>query len=259
MTAPATVLVTGASAGIGAALAAQFACHGHDLVLVARRVERLEAIAEQLRSGHGVRVEVIGQDLAVPGAASAVHEATGARGLQVGVLVNNAGVAPSAAFKHMAPEALEALLRLNVETLTLLTARYLPAMLAAGYGRILNVASVAGFQPVPSMAAYAASKAYVLSLSEALAEELQGSGVRVSALCPGLTRTDSALVDTGLPAFLVSEADEVARQGYRACMAGEPVCVPGMANQIGTLVSQTQPRWLVRAIGGLLGRQRIRR
>jgi len=262
----ALALVTGASAGIGEALAECFAQHGHDVALVARRREVLEALADRLRDQHGVEVHVFVQDLTEPAAAGALFEAACEAGLEVGILVNNAGIAFSGAFKAMEPAELEDMLRVNVEALTLLCAAFLPPMLSRGFGRILNVASVAAFQPIPSMAAYAASKAYVLALGEALDEELRGSGVRVSTLCPGITETDSAILGERLaglglplPGFLTSSASDVAAEGYAACMASETVRVPGFANRIGTLLSQTQPRAVLRTLAGVVGRQLMRR
>lgn len=261
----ALALVTGASAGIGEALAECFARNGHDVVLVARRQQNLEELAARLRAEHGIEAHVLAADLTESNAAQTLFERAGAAGLEVGILVNNAGIAWSGEFKAMRADELEAMLRLNVEALTLLCAAFLPPMLARGQGRILNVASVAAFQPLPSMAAYAASKAYVLAFGEALDEELHGSGVRVATLCPGITDTDSAVIrdrlaalNLPLPGFLTSSASEVAEEGYAACMAGETVRVPGFVNQVASLLAQTQPRALLRTVAGAIGRQLMR-
>ncbi|HSG88497.1 MAG TPA: SDR family oxidoreductase [Pseudomonadales bacterium] len=261
-----TVLITGASAGIGKALAHVFAAHGHDLVLVARRVELLRELAVELRERHGVRVFDIPLDLTVRRSADELMVAVRQRDLHIDVLVNNAGVAESGAFSEMEGDALHRLVMLNVAGPTQLSRVFLPAMLEAGWGRILNVASVAGFQPVPGLAAYAASKAYVLSLTEAMTEELRGSGVRVTALCPGLTATDMAdqIAEIGpaapeLAGLFMASAEDVAKEGYAACMRGEAIRVTGMANRLGTLWSQVQPRWVVRTLGGLVGRQLLAR
>jgi short-subunit dehydrogenase len=178
------------------------------------------------------------------------------------VLVNNAGVLQAGAFARMAPASHRRLIDLNVSGLTALLAQFVPAMVARRRGRILNVASIAAFQPVPSLATYAATKAYVLSLSESLAEELRGSGVTVTALCPGFTATpmlDGALAaERGLrrlPGLLVGDADAVADAGYRACLAGEALVVPGWINQAATTATQTAPRWLVRWLAGTLARR----
>jgi short-subunit dehydrogenase len=258
---PRTVLVTGASAGIGRALARAFAAAGHDLVLVARRGDVLRALAEELRAAHGIRACDVPLDLTAPGSVDALLTALAERRLAVDVLVNNAGVLEAGAFRMTEPEALARMVELNVGVPTLLTRALLDPMLARGWGRVLNVASVAGFQPVPGIGAYAATKAYVLSLTESLAEELRGTGVCVTALCPGLTDTDMAQqvgrVNPGLqiPRALLADVDDVAREGVAACLRGEVLRVPGLANRLGTLWSQLQPRWLVRTLGGVVGRR----
>jgi uncharacterized protein len=261
-----TALITGASAGIGEALARCFARDGHRLVLVARSEERLRALADALRAEHGVRADVLAADLARPGAARSLAAALRRKRRAVDVLVNNAGVLEHGAFGAIAAERHQQLIDLNVSGLTAMLAAFVPAMVARGSGRVLNVASVAAFQPVPGLATYAATKAYVLSLSESLAEELRGSGVTVTALCPGITDTemlagaaahDARLAE--LPRFLVSDVARVAEEGYRACLAGEVIRVPGALNQAMTLASGATPKWLVRRIAGVLGRQAMRR
>jgi short-subunit dehydrogenase len=258
------VLITGASAGIGAEFARIFATKGHDLVLVARRQEKLEALADELRA-RGVGVTVIARDLASPGAAATLVETCASLGLDVDILINNAGVAYGGAFRKMDVAAVTALVQLNVVALAELTARLLPSMLARGAGRILNVSSLSAFQPVPSMALYAASKAFVLSFSEALSEELKGTGVTVTALCPGLTDTDMVSEATGagaglpeVPKVFVADVADVALEGYHACMNGEAVRVPGIGNRLGALWSTSTPRWLVRTMGGIFARTLLR-
>ena len=261
--APRTALVTGASAGIGRALAIEFARNGHDLVLVARRIEALRELAAMLRTEYDVRAVEIPMDLSVRRAADELARAVRSRDLVVDVLVNNAGIAASGPFAEAEGDELHRMIMINVASLTLLSRAFLEPMLERGWGRILNVASVAGFQPVTGLAAYAAGKAYVLSLTEALAEELRGTGVRVGALCPGLTKTDMAdqigELAGDLPAELtglfLASPEQVARDGYAACMRGEVIHVTGLANRLGTAWSQVQPRWLVRRLGGVLGRQ----
>lgn len=260
------VLITGASAGIGRALAACFAAGGHDLILVARREQVLQQLAAELNERHGVKVVPIAMDLASPQAPQQLQQIVQQHGLEVDVLVNNAGVLEAGAFRLSDPEAVQRMLRLNVLALTGLTHAFLAGMVERGYGRVLNVASVAAFQPVVGLAAYAATKAYVLSLSEALGEELRGSGVTVTALCPGLTDTDMAQQTQALhpdlpaiPPLLLSSVEQVAAEGYAACMAGEALRVPGWANRMGTLWSQLQPRWVLRRLGGLFGRQLLQR
>lgn len=254
-------LITGASSGIGRELALVFARHGHDLVIVARRAALLEELAQRCRAQHGARVDCIAMDLVEPGAAQALYDRVET---PVGVLVNNAGIAETGAFSEIPLEAHERLVQLNVAVPTALCRLFAGPMVAQGSGRILNVASVAAFQPVPVLASYAASKAFVLSLSEALHEELKGTGVTVTALCPGLTRTE--LVDRAqeqsaagelLPEFLVGDAESVARQGYEACMQGRAVVAPGLPNLVGTTLVRMYPRWLVRRVGGLIGRRAL--
>ena len=179
-------IITGASAGIGAALATKLAAEGYDLVLVARRAERLEALAEAVRSEHGREVAVLALDITSSGALDAIQAAAPAPA----VLINNAGLGKfGSALKHtVAESALQ--VRINCEALTTLTLGYLPRFVERGGGVIVNVASIAAFQPVPFFAVYAATKAYVLSLSEALDEELRGTGVRVVAICPGPVPTE---------------------------------------------------------------------
>lgn len=258
---PLTALISGASSGIGAALARCFARDGHRLVLVARSEARLQALADTLHAEHGTRVDVLPADLARPGVAAALASALRRRRRPIDVLVNNAGVAEQGAFSAIPAGRHQQLIDLNVSALTAMLAAFLPAMLARGRGRILNVASIAAFQPVPGLATYAATKAYVLSLSESLAEELRGSGVSVTALCPGITATPmlgSATAHNGklaqLPGFLIGKVEAVAAEGYRACLDGDAIVVPGAVNQAAAIASGATPRWLVRRVAGALGR-----
>jgi uncharacterized protein len=259
-----TVLITGASSGIGEALASCFARGGHRLVLVARSEDKLQALALQLRAKHGVAVDVLPADLSVPGAAAALASALRRKRRPVDVLVNNAGVLEQGAFTDIAAARHQQLIDLNVSGLTAMLAAFVPAMVARGHGRVLNVASIAAFQPVPGLASYAATKAYVLSLTESLAEELRGSGVTVSALCPGVTATamlSSAAAHNArvseLPGFLIGDVDEVAAEGYRGCLAGEVITVPGWINRATTVAGRATPKWLLRRISGLVGRKLI--
>ena len=259
---PPTALITGASSGIGEALAHAFAREGHALVLVARSADRLQALAAALREAHGTRCDVMPADLAQPGAAQALAAALRRKRRRVDVLVNNAGMLEQGAFAAGDAERHQRLIALNVGGLTALLAAFVPAMVARGHGRVLNVASIAAFQPLPGLATYAASKAYVLSLSESLAEELRGSGVTVTALCPGITATamlDGAAADNArlakLPGFLVGDVDAVAAAGCRACLAGEVIVVPGFVNRAATLAAGATPKWLLRRVAGALGRK----
>ena len=256
-----SVLVTGASAGIGLELALGFAGEGFDLIVVARRAAELEALAERCRSEHGADVHVLPMDLLDAEAPAKLVQQLGDAGLQVDVLVNNAGLMDMGAFATLPLDRHERLMQLNVVVLTALTHRLLPGMLARGRGRILNVASTSSFQPVPSMALYAASKAFVLSLSESLSEELVGTGVTVTALCPGVTKTDmydrahdQHAAAQQIPELFLSDVDDVAREGVEGCLAGQAIVVPGLPNQWLARAAQLSPRWLVRGIGGLVSR-----
>ena len=256
-------LITGASAGIGLELSREFARHRHPVILVARNEPRLNEIATQLNQAHHVEVTVISCDLGTADGPLELFAAVGQRNLEVDILVNNAGVMDTGAFKDAQTDTLIGMVRLNVEAVTVLTSLFLKPMVARGRGRILNVASLAAFQPLPSMAVYAASKAYVLSLTEALAEELRGKGVTVSALCPGFT--DTNLVENAkrenaafraLPSALMADPKSVAQDGYRACMSGEVIRVPGIALQIATGLIQAQ-RSLTRVVTGFFGRRAL--
>ena len=252
-----TALITGASEGIGRELARVFASRGFDLVLVARSAEKLEALAGEL-SRHGVRAEPVPKDLSRSDAPAELFDLLTRRGVQVDALVNNAGVLEFGPFLEVDPARIAGMLDLNVRALTAMTRLFVPPMVAAKRGRVLNLGSVASFVPTPVLAAYGATKAFVLSFSEALAEELRGTGVTVSVCCPGITETHMARQVESLAKFegLVPllDAAEVARSAFEACMAGEVIHVPGRANRIAIGVLGLQPRWLVRWLGGAIGR-----
>ena len=259
-----TVLVTGASAGIGRELALFFAERGHDLIVVARRQTELEQLADEILQETEREATVLPADLLAPSAAESLLEQVEELGLEVDVLVNNAGVLEAGAFVEQDFARIERMLQLNVLALTSLAHRCLGPMVERGTGRILNVASLGAFQPVPGIAAYAATKAYVLSLTEALSQELRGTGVTVSALCPGVTDTDmvsgaSEQVDMDVPPGLAMTPRAVAEAGYRACMAGRVIEVPGVANELVANWTRFQPRWLVRGVAGFFGRGLYRR
>ncbi len=244
-------LITGASSGIGAELAQCFAEGGFDLVLVARSRDKLERLAEELRGRFDRSVQVIVQDLSDPAATEELIRKLESRGIEVRVLVNNAGVGVYGPFLETDWEREREMIRLNMETLTRLTKALLPGMVRRGEGKILNVASTAAFQPGPLMAVYYASKAYVLSFTEAIAEELRGTGVTVTALCPGPTRTafgSRAGFGTS-KVFQYGEMDAatVAREGYRGLMAGRKVVIPGLSNRLLTGSVRVLPRgWVAR-------------
>lgn len=259
-----TALITGASSGIGEALAACFAKDGFDLVLVARSADKLRQLAKSLAAEHGVKVRVEPADLSQPGSAAALATKLKRARRSIDVLVNNAGVLAHGAFVSMPLPQQQAMIDLNVSGLTAMLAAFLPPMVARSSGRVLNVASIAAFQPVPSLASYAAGKAYVLSLTESLAEELKGTGVSITALCPGITATnmlisakDSSAQLAKLPGFLIGNVEAVAEEGYRACLNGDVIRVPGLINRTSILASRATPKWLLRRVLGMLGRQSI--
>ena len=257
-----TVLITGASSGIGEALSKRFARAGHRLVLVARTEPKLEALAAALSAEHGATVSVHPADLTQPDAPRRLASAMKRKGIDVDVLVNSAGVLHQGEFVAIRADRHRELIDLNVAALTAMISRFLPGMIARGRGRVLNVASIAAFQPIPMLATYAATKAFVLSLTESLADELQGTGVTVTALCPGITDTHmlSSAVEANarlarLPGFLIGDVEQVAEDGYRACMEGAVISVPGVVNQAVTLASRATPKWLLRRIAGTLARR----
>lgn len=252
MTTGKTALITGASSGIGLELARLFAAEGHDLVLVARNAARMTALADELEAKHGVSVIVIAKDLTVQGAANEIMAELANRELLVDSLVNCAGFNVYGRFDLTDARSELDMLQVNIIALTQLTKLLLPGMMRRGSGRILNVGSTGSFAPGPFDAVYCASKAYVLSFSEALATELEGTGVTVTVLCPGATRTRFAerAQMTGTAMFRGRTADpaSVARTGYRAMKAGKRVVIPGVANALMTFSIRLSPRGLVAAI-----------
>lgn len=241
-------LVTGASSGIGAELAVELALRGHDLLLTGRDLARLEAVADRVRAV-GASAETRALDLGEPSTIAGLTSWVAERPLAV--LVNNAGFGGSDPLIQADPTVLSSMIALNVTALTLITRAFVPAMVARGKGRVLNVASTASFSPIPTMAVYGASKAYVLSFSEALAEELVGSGVTVTTLCPGATTTRfaerAALGGANLFKSAMS-ADVVARQGLDALFRGKRVKVTGVTNGLMAFSTRTAPRSLVTKI-----------
>ena len=255
-------LVTGASSGIGEELARRFADAGHDLVLVARSADKLQTLARELQAQHGIKTLVLAVDLTEPQAPGRLATSLRRRSRVPDVLVNCAGVLAQGPFAGIQPSGHQAIIDLNISALTSMLSHFVPLMTARGSGRVLNVASIAAFQPVPTLATYAASKAYVLSLTESLSQELKGSGVSVTALCPGITATQMLASATqanqqlaSLPGFLIGSVEEVARQGFEACMRGDVICVPGVLNRAAMIASRSTPKWLMRRVSGLLARK----
>jgi short-subunit dehydrogenase len=247
---PGTALITGASAGIGAELARIFAARGHDVILVARREDALEALAGQIEGKQKVRATVLPADLAVPSAPLELFESIRGIGLDVDILVNNAGFGLHGEFLETDIERELRMIQVNVTALVHLTKLFAPPMVHRHRGGIMNVASVAGLFPGPYKAIYYASKAFVLSFSESLAEELRDTGVSVSALCPGPTTTEFHDIAGGKDARLmtrgvVADARSVAEFGYNALQRGVRVAVPGVQNKLLVQAKRIVPRGLV--------------
>ena len=251
------VLITGASSGIGAELAKLSAADGYDLVLVARSGPELQALADSLTQRHGIAARVLPRDLAEARAPQAIFDELQRAGVAIEILINNAGFGLYGPLWSNDGERLHGLLQVNIVALTQLCRLFLPQMVERGHGKVLNIASTAAFQPGPLMAAYYASKAYVLSLSEAVANELRGTGVTMTALCPGLTRTrfgERAGLDLSRLFKLVPVADprSVACAGYRGMMQGKTIVIPGLLNRLVALSPRLIPRPAVTAIARAL-------
>ncbi len=250
-----TCLVTGASSGIGADVARSLARRGHGATLVARRTERLEELADELRSRHGVRAEIRACDLADSAARERLVRHLDELGLTVEVLVNNAGFGSGGLFQRLDQERELEMVRLNVETVVALCGRFVPRMVERGRGAVLNVASTAAFQPLPRQATYSASKAFVLAFTDALHADLHDTGVTATSLCPGPVKTEFAAtagIDeaaSGLPEMFWTESDHVAEQAVRGLEQGRRVVVPGKLNRATALGGQHAPRGLLLRVG----------
>lgn len=245
-----TALITGASNGIGLELAKIHASKGDNLVLVARNDSKLNELKNQLESLYKTQVQVISKDLSVPNAAQEVYNETTRQGIPINYLINNAGFGDFGSFYTADWDKAQRMINLNIASLTQFTHLYLKDMVNSGSGRIMNVASTAAFQPVPTMAVYSATKAYVLSFSEAVNNEVRDKGVTVTALCPGPTatgfRTAAAMEKSGLVQNSKSVgAKEVAEFGYKAMMSGKAVAIHGTKNYIMTRAASFFPRKMV--------------
>ncbi len=247
-----TALITGASSGIGWALSQIFSAERYDLVLVARSQAKLEEIAADLRQRTGVTVTVLAKDLHDPASPGEIFEALKGQGIAVDVLVNSAGFATYGEFASLDLTRELEMLQVDVVSLVQLTRLFLPGMLQRGFGRILNIGSTGSFAPVPLMSTYGGAKAFVLSFSEGLNEELKDTPVRVTALCPGVTLTGFQEIARVNKIRLVRgpamSAEQVARIGYRGLIRGQAVVVPGFANQLLTFSVRFTPRSLARSL-----------
>lgn len=252
MTAPQTALITGASGGIGLEFVRICAREGYNMILVARSTEKLQQLKTTIEPGQKLAVTVLPADLADPTAPAMLAQQVAEAGITVDVLINNAGFAGYGLFVEQDIQQQLAMMQVNMLALTHLTHLFLPGMLHRKAGNILNVASTAAFVPGPLMAVYYATKAYVLSFSEALANEVKGSGVSVTALCPGPTASgfqaraameESRLIQSGL-----MDAETVAKIGFQGMLAGKSLVVPGFNNQITTMVPRFLPRSMVPGI-----------
>jgi uncharacterized protein len=251
-----TVLVTGASSGLGMELAELFAADGSDLILVARRAELLERLAERVGARFGVRASVIPADLTAPDGVRRLVAAVEEMGLEVDVLVNSAGFGAHGEFARLPVDRVVGMVELNVTALTHLTRCFLPGMIDRGRGGVVNLGSLAGFLPGPHMATYFASKAYVLAFSEALQEEVRGKGVTVCCIAPGPTHTDfvesAGMQGIRFFRFGAKRAPDVARIGYRDFRAGRALSLPGLATKSATFALRFSPRALTRRVSRFL-------
>ena len=247
-----TALVTGASSGIGTEIARQLARRGHGVTLVARRADVLADLAAEL-AADGVRVEVLPTDLSDRAARAALPGRVAELGLTVDILVNNAGLSTMGPIATSDPEAELNMIEVDVVAVADLCSRFVPGMAERRRGAVLNVASVAAFQPLPGQAGYGASKAFVLSYSRSLGGELSGAGISVTALCPGPVHTGFEEVmgigddaaENALPAFMWETAETVAKVGVDALAAGHPVAIPGTANRLAANISNLLPKQLL--------------
>ncbi len=253
-----TTLITGSSEGIGRSFAEIYAKNGHDLVLVARNKIKLEEFAQQLIAKYAVNVEVFAVDLIPVDAAQKLFEAISLKEIKIDILINNAGMMQVEKLSQSDPQKLNNLLQLNIQSLVNMTQQFLNPMIGRGQGKIVNIGSIASFMPTPKFAAYGASKAFVLSFSEGIAEELRGTGVTVTCVCPGMTETKMLShaegIEKFIPKFLKADPMELADQAYKASMKGDVVFLDKIANKLLVQWATHYPRWLVRGVNGLFAR-----
>jgi short-subunit dehydrogenase len=243
-------MITGGSAGIGYQLATQFAAHGHDLVLVARQQDKLEAAAGKLEGKFGIRATTVASDLADSDSPQRLFDALISEGIEIDYLVNNAGFGLGGEFSETDIARELDMIQVNIASLVHLTKLFMQPMIKRREGRIMNVASTAAFQPGPLMSIYFATKAFVLSFSQAIDEELRDSGVTVTCLCPGATATEFAgtagITNSRLFTQIgVADAEDIARYGYSAMMSGKRIAIPGLRNKLMVQVERITPRAVV--------------
>jgi len=247
-----TVLITGASSGIGRELAKLFAADGSDLVLVARREDMLNQLAEEIKSKHGVKVHVLPKDLSKRNAPKEIQSYLKKEKIQIDVIVNNAGFGFKGAFIELDTQAQMDMLQVNIAALTHLTRLFLPGIVERGRGGVINVGSLAGFQPGPNLAAYYASKAYVLSFTEALSEEITNPNIKISCLCPGPVRTEfgekSSLDDSLLFKLSLMDVGPVTKAGYKGFRKGKVIVIPGIKQKIMPFLLRLTPRSVARKV-----------
>jgi hypothetical protein len=252
-------LVTGASSGIGEAFARALAERGHDLVVVARDADRLRALAARLEADHGAATEVLGADLAAPDGVARVEARLGRADEPVELLVNNAGFGTSGTFTDLPVDGEDAEIRLNVLALVRLTHAALGPMVRRGHGGVINVSSVAAYQATAGSATYGATKAFVSNFTNALHEELRGTGVKMMVLAPGYTHTEfharAGIAGKGMPEFLWQDADEVVERALQVYDKGRAVCVPGAINQTAAAFSASLPAGVTRRVAGIVTRR----
>jgi short-subunit dehydrogenase len=251
-----TVLITGASSGIGLEFAKLFASDHDNLILVARRVYKLKKLAEELSSKYSISVNIISKDLSIPSAPIEIFKELQEKSIHIDILINNAGTQVYGKFHQTDPEQELRLLQVNLIAVTQLTKQAVASMMKRGSGKILNIGSTGSFASAPLNAIYCATKSYVLHFSEGIAGDLEGTGITVTALCPGATRSEFAekanILHTRMFRFMVMDAGRVAKVGYQALLKGKKVAVPGFYNKLLVSSIRFTPRWLVLKLGQFL-------